>query len=78
MCDEFTRESIGGTVARSITADDVVDMLDAAVLVRGVLRFIRCDNGPEFIALAIRDWCRLNVGRVDAQVNSTQVIQFQA
>ena len=53
-------------------------MLDAAVLVRGVLRFIRCDNGPEFIALAIRDWCRLNVGRVDAQVNSTQVIQFQA
>jgi transposase InsO family protein len=60
MCDEFTRESIGGTVARSITADDVVAMLEAALLVRGAPGFIRCDNGPEFIAAAIRDWCRIN------------------
>ena len=60
MCDEFTRESIGGTVERSITADDVVAMLEAALLVRGAPGFIRCDNGPEFIAAAIRDWCRIN------------------
>jgi putative transposase len=60
MCDEFTRESIGGNVARSITADDVVEILDAALLVRGAPGFIRCDNGPEFIAAAIRDWCRIN------------------
>ena len=60
MCDEFTRESIGGTVARSITADDVVTMLETALLVRGAPGFIRCDNGPEFIAAAIRDWCRIN------------------
>jgi len=55
-----TRESIGGTVERSITADDVVAMLEAALLVRGAPGFIRCDNGPEFIAAAIRDWCRIN------------------
>jgi putative transposase len=60
MCDEFTRESIGGTVARSITADDVVAMLEAALLVRGAPGFIRFDNGPEFVAAAIRDWCRLH------------------
>lgn len=60
MCDEFTRESIGGELARSITADDVVEILDRAVTARGAPRFIRCDNGPEFTAAAIRDWCRLS------------------
>jgi len=60
MCDEFTRESIGGTVERSITADDVVAMLEATLLVRGAPGFIRFDNGPEFISAAIRDWCRMH------------------
>ena len=58
MCDEFTRESVGGRLNRSITADDVVAVLDAAALSRGTPRYIRCDNGPEFTAAAIRDWCR--------------------
>lgn len=58
MCDEFTRESIGGDVARSITADDVVSILDTAIVERGAPEFIRCDNGPELVAAAIRDWCR--------------------
>ena len=60
MCDEFTRESVRGKVTRSITADDVVVILDSAAGQRGVPKFIRCDNGPEFIAAAIRDWCRLS------------------
>ena len=59
MCDEFTRESIGGRLGRSITADDVVAVLDDALAQRGAPKFIRCDNGPEFTAAAIRDWCRL-------------------
>jgi putative transposase len=59
MCDEFTRESIGGAVARSITAEDVAGLLDQASKERGVPRYIRCDNGPEFVAAAIREWCRL-------------------
>lgn len=60
MCDEFTRESIGGAVARSITADDVVAILDQAVRERGAPKHIRSDNGPEFVAAAIRDWCRFS------------------
>lgn len=60
MCDEFTRESIGGALARSITADHVVVVLDEAVARRGAPSFIRCDNGPEFTAAAIRDWCGLS------------------
>ena len=60
MCDEFTRESVGGKVARSITADDVADILDLVTVQRGAPQYIRCDNGPEFIAAAIRDWCRFS------------------
>ncbi len=33
-------------------------MLDAAAAERGYPENLRCDNGPEFIAAAIRDWCR--------------------
>ncbi len=35
----------------------VVEVLDEAVARRGAPSFIRCDNGPEFTAAAIRDWC---------------------
>ncbi|MGH7860752.1 MAG: IS3 family transposase [Candidatus Dormibacteraceae bacterium] len=58
VCDEFTRESIGGHLARSITADDVVLVLDAATSERGAPEYVRMDNGPEMIAATIRDWCR--------------------
>ena len=54
MCDEYTRECIGDRVARSITADDVADVLDDAAADRGRPENIRCDNGPEFVAGAIR------------------------
>jgi len=60
MCDEFTRESVGGQLGRSITADDVVAILDGAAAERGTPKYIRCDNGPEFVAAAIRDWCRFS------------------
>lgn len=59
MCDEHTRESIGRRLGRSITADDVVSVLDRVKAERGAPEYIRMDNGPEMIAGAIRDWCRL-------------------
>ena len=60
MCDEHTRESVGGRVARSITADDVATILDRAAAQRGHPEYLRCDNGPEFVSIAIRDWCRFS------------------
>jgi putative transposase len=60
MCDEYTRESVGRQLGRSITADDVVEVLEQAKIERGVPECIRMDNGPELIASAIRDWCRLS------------------
>ena len=60
MCDEYARENVGRHLGRSITADDVVEVLDQAKAQRGAPECIRMDNGPELIASAIRDWCRLS------------------
>ena len=61
VVDEFTREALGCEVARSITAEDTVALLERLVAERGTApEHIRCDNGPELIAHTLRDWCRLN------------------
>jgi putative transposase len=56
VLDEYTRESPAIEVGRSIRAGDVIDVLEYLFIVRGVPRFIRSDNGPEFIADAIKKW----------------------
>ena len=52
--DEFTREGLVLEVERGMKSNDVLDMLTELMLIRGVPRHIRSDNGPEFIATAIR------------------------
>jgi transposase InsO family protein len=54
--DEFTREGLAVEVARSMKAVDVIDVLAQVLLVRGVPRHLRSDNGPEFIATALRQY----------------------
>ncbi len=54
--DEYTRECLPLHVARSITAHHVIRTLAPLFAERGAPQFIRSDNGPEFIARAIRDW----------------------
>lgn len=57
ICDEFSRELVALEVERRMEAKDVIRILDEAVLARGSApEFIRSDNGPEFIALAVQDW----------------------
>jgi putative transposase len=59
IVDEHTREALAIEVARRIDADATVKVLDRLVVERGAApRFIRCDNGPELTANALRDWCR--------------------
>lgn len=59
VVDEFTRESLADVVDHSIDADATVVALDKVVGVRGTHpEFVRCDNGPELTANALRDWCR--------------------
>ena len=56
LIDEFTRESLCIHVARSIKSEDLIGLLVAVMLERGMPAFIRSDNGPEFVAKAIRAW----------------------
>jgi transposase InsO family protein len=56
VVDEYTRECVVLEVRRSLTAEAVVELLRAVAGERGWPRHIRSDNGPEFIAVAIRRW----------------------
>jgi transposase InsO family protein len=56
IVDEFTRECVALEVARSMTSDDVLDILVGLFESRGVPEHIRSENGPEFIAKAIREF----------------------
>ena len=58
ILDEYTRECLSITVARRITAQDVIYQLGELFLERGIPEHIRSDNGPEFTARAIRQWLR--------------------
>jgi putative transposase len=57
IVDEFTRVSLAMHVDRSITADETVAVLEDLVAQHGCPQNIRCDNGPELTANALRDWC---------------------
>jgi putative transposase len=60
VVDEFTREALAVECERSITAEATVATLEHLVAERGAApEHIRCDNGPELTAHALRDWCRL-------------------
>jgi transposase InsO family protein len=56
LVDEFSRECLTIEVARSIKAEDVVATLERLFEKYGAPDFIRSDNGPEFIAQAVRDF----------------------
>ena len=54
LSDEFTRESLAIRVRRRLSLSDVIDVLTDLFILRGVPGYIRSDNGPEFVAGAIR------------------------
>jgi putative transposase len=61
IVDEHTREALMIAVDHRIDADATIQILDRLVAERGTApRFLRCDNGPELTANALRDWCRFN------------------
>ena len=43
-------------VARRLNSTDVIEALCDLFIVRGIPAHIRSDNGPEFIAAALREW----------------------
>lgn len=58
IIDKYTRQCLEIRVEHSIGADRVVATLDAIAARRGVTpAYVRFDNGPEFVAHAVADWC---------------------
>ena len=56
VIDEFTRECLAIRIDRRLKSTDVIDVLSDLFILRGVPGHIRSDNGPEFIAKAVREW----------------------
>lgn len=57
VSDEFTRESLAIAVGTSFASERVCQTLEGLMQGRGVPGAFRMDNGPEFIALALRGLC---------------------
>ncbi|MEP4247379.1 IS3 family transposase [Tateyamaria sp.] len=58
IIDEYSRECLAIRVKRKLNSTEVVDALTDLFILRGVPAYIRSDNGPEFIAEAVRDWIK--------------------
>ena len=56
LIDEFTRECLAIRIDRRLRSTDVIDVLSDLFILRGLPVHIRSDNGPEFVAKAVRDW----------------------
>ena len=56
IIDEFSRECLAIKVDRKLNSTNVIDALTDLSILRGAPALIRSDNGPEFIAQAVRDW----------------------
>jgi transposase InsO family protein len=56
VSDEYTRECLAFEPRRTFDHRDVINVLASLMITRGKPSFIRSDNGPEFIAHALKDW----------------------
>jgi len=56
VVDEYTRESLAIDVAGSIRSARVIEVLSKLISLRGAPRYLRSDNGPEFVSRALLKW----------------------
>ena len=56
IIDEFSRECLAMVPLRRFRSNDVIDVLADLFIAHGPPEHIRSDNGPEFVAHAVREW----------------------
>jgi putative transposase len=56
VIDEYTRECLAIDVAGGIRSARVIEVLARLVSVHGAPRYLRSDNGPEFVSRAVLKW----------------------
>jgi putative transposase len=57
VLDEGNREALAIEIGTSLPSTRVLALLDQLVAVHGAPAMLRSDNGPEFIAEKIAEWC---------------------
>ena len=60
VLDDFNRESLSIEVDFSLPATRVTRVLEQIASARGYPKFLRVDNGPEFISKTLAQWCQKN------------------
>lgn len=60
VIDEYTRECLAIDVAGSIRSGRVIEVLSQLISLHGAPRYVRSDNGPEFVSRAILKWAAQN------------------
>lgn len=58
VLDEGVREALVIEIDTSLTTERVIRALEQLKEWRGLPKAIRCDNGPEYTAQRLVDWCR--------------------
>jgi putative transposase len=58
IIDEYTRECLATRIEPSIPAHSVVEVLEWLSFTRGMPKYIRSDNGPEFVSRAVCQWLK--------------------
>lgn len=56
VMDEFTREGLAVDVALTTSAERVIGVLTALIAQHGPPKYLRSDNGAEFVATAVQGW----------------------
>ena len=56
VVDEYTRECLAIDVAGSIRASRVIEVLSRLVSLHGAPKYLRSDNGPEFVSTQLLQW----------------------
>ncbi|MGQ5523357.1 IS3 family transposase [Chitinimonas sp. PSY-7] len=56
IVDEYTRECLAIDVAGSIRSWRVIEVLSRLISLHGAPRYIRSDNGPEFVSTVLLKW----------------------
>lgn len=67
IIDEHSHECLGSIPRRSWRGKAVIEALADLMLMHGTPEYIRSDNGPEFIATALRKWLA-DVGVITAYI----------
>ena len=59
MVDEYTCACLTIDVASFIRSKRVIDVLSQLISVHGAPRYLRSENGPEFVSLALLRWAKM-------------------